>query len=332
MKILVTGGAGFIGSHLVDSLIQNRHKVYIIDDLSTGLKKNINPKAKFFKIDIRDKKVNEIFISEKPDIVFHCAAQINLRASLESPVFDADVNILGSLNVIENAQKYKVKKIIFSSTGGAIYGETKKIPTLESYTAQPTSPYGLSKLTVEKYLKIYYNLDKDIIPFKFQGSDKVALSATKSGSYKQFGLDYVVLRYANVYGPRQNVLAEAGVIAIFILNILNNKPCTINGSGRQTRDYVYVEDVVRANLLALGGNKIGIYNVGTGKQTSVNQIFKKLTQFTNSKISKKYEPPIKGELQRSALDWEKIKRELGWKPKIDLNTGLKLTIDWFKKR
>ena len=329
-KILVTGGAGFIGSHLVDTLIKKGHQVCIIDDLSTGLRKNINTKAKFLKTDIRSRKVNEIFINEKPDIVYHLAGQINLRTSLEDPVFDADVNILGSLNVLENCKKYKIKKIIFSSTGGALYGEAKTIPTPESFPTNPPSPYGLAKLTIEKYLEVYKRL---------------------------YDIDYVSLRYANVYGPRQNVLAEAGVIAIFIQNILNNKPCIINGSGRQTRDYVCVDDVVRANLLAFEKNKVGVYNVGTGTETSVNQIFEKLAggmrllrRFSprlrrveagaprNDKwrkmpknIQKKYGPAIKGELQRSALDCKKIKKEFGWKPKIDLDKGLEKTIKWFAK-
>jgi len=278
MKILVTGGAGFIGSHLVDALVQKGHKVSVIDNLSTGLKENLNPKAHFYQIDIRDSKLLAVFKKEKPEVVFHLAGQINLRKSIEDPVFDGDVNILGSLNVLQNfirvnscSNSRKFAKFIFSSTGGAIYGgpvisersdllkrtlnfpsptcllplpkgggglrrgkvrpfsfdtggSNLKIPTPEAVVPQPTSPYGLAKLTVEKYLEIYRQI---------------------------YGLDYVALRYANVYGPRQNTKAEAGVVAIFIENLLQGKPCIINGDGKQTRDYIYVDDVVRANIMAL---------------------------------------------------------------------------------
>jgi UDP-glucose 4-epimerase len=310
-KVLVTGGAGFVGSHLVDALIQKGYSVCVIDNLSTGRKENLNPKAKFYEIDIRSLKLLEIFKKEKPEVVFHLAAQINLRKSIEDPIFDTKNNILGSLNVLECTRKCNVKKVVFSSTGGAIYGNSVSngsdplIPTPETAVPQPSSPYGLAKLTVEKYLEIYRQI---------------------------YGLDYVALRYANVYGPRQNTKAEAGVIAIFIENLLQEKPCIINGDGKQTRDYVYVDDVVRANLLTLENNKTGIYNIGTGTETNVNQIFEKIARTINPKIKAKHAPAIKGELQKSALDWQKIKKDFGWQPKTDLDKGLEITINWFKER
>src|SRR6056297_1143722 len=239
-KILVTGGAGFIGSHIVDKLISQNNKVVIIDNLSTGQKENINKKARFYKADITNKKIKEIFKKEKPDIVFHLAAQINVRKSIQNPLLDTKVNVLGSLNIFQAAKESNVKKIIFSSTGGAIYGKAKQIPTPETCQPKPQSPYGLSKLTTENYLKLYHKL---------------------------FNINYTILRYSNVYGPRQNTLAEAGVIAIFTKQLLKNKTPVINGQGKQTRDYVYVKDVVSANILSIkkGDNKT--FNIGTSKQT-----------------------------------------------------------------
>lgn len=305
MKILITGGAGFIGSHLVDALIKRKHKLIVVDNLSSGLKENLNPKAKFYYLDIRSKKLDNVFQKERPEIVFHCAAQINLRKSIAHPLKDARINILGSLNLLENCRKYKIKKIIFSSTGGAIYGDTKNIPTPEDFPANPPSPYGIAKLTIEKYLHYYYQV---------------------------FGLPYFSLRYSNVYGPRQNPKNEAGVIAIFSEKILKGEKVVINGDGRQTRDYVYIDDVVRANLLALRRKGIGVFNIGTEKETSVREIFKMLKKITQTKIKAIYGPPIKGEQRRSCLAIKKAKRELGWSPEVGLDDGLKKTVQWFKKK
>ena len=254
-KVLVTGGAGFIGSHIVDRLIKEGCKVVIIDNLSTGRKANINPKAKFYKADIQNQKIAEIFKKEKPEIVFHFAAQIDVRKSVEDPIQDARINILGSLNILENCQKYKIKKIIFTSTGGAIYGDADVIPTSESYLEMPLSPYGIEKLVFDKYLNYYYKI---------------------------FGLSYTSLRLANVYGPRQNSKGEAGVIAIFCDKIFAKKQPVINGTGKQTRDFVFVQDVVEAGILALKKNKIGVFNIGTGKETDINTIFRKIKKITNS--------------------------------------------------
>ncbi|HPO75183.1 MAG TPA: NAD-dependent epimerase/dehydratase family protein [Candidatus Pacearchaeota archaeon] len=310
MRILVTGGAGFIGSHIVDRLIKEGHKVAIIDNLSTGRKENINPKAKFYKFDIQSQKVSGIFKKEKPEIVFHLAAQIDVRKSVEDPIKDAKTNILGSLNIIQNfyCQKPKTKnqksKIIFSSTGGAIYGDASVIPTPETYSEFPLSPYGICKLSVEKYLNYYW---------------------------KVFGLPYIALRYANVYGPRQNSKGEAGVIAIFIDKMLSGETPVINGDGKQTRDFVFVKDVVEANILAMKKNRVGVYNIGTAKETNINIIFRKLKKLTNSNAKETHVPEKPGEQKRSCLNWQKAQQELSWKPKYDLDNGLKETVEWFKK-
>jgi UDP-glucose 4-epimerase len=223
-KAIVTGGAGFIGSNLVDALIKEGHQVTIIDDLSTGRKENLNPRAKFHLVDIRSVVVDKIFQEEKPDYLFHLAAQMNVRASVEDPKFDADVNIRGGINLLQSAKKHNVKKAIFASTGGAIYGEQDYFPADEEHPARPVSPYGVSKLSFEKYLH-YFQVE--------------------------YGLEYVSLRYANVYGPRQSHLGEAGVVAIFYDRLLAGKDAIINGDGKQTRDYVYVDDVIRVNLAAM---------------------------------------------------------------------------------
>lgn len=301
-KILVTGGAGFIGSHLVDKLIALKYKVVVIDDLSSGKKENVNKEAKFYKIDITNRKIASIFKKENFDYVFHLAAQKNLRKSVDDPVYDAQINILGSLNLLENCVKYKIKKFIFASTGGAIYGEAKTIPTPEGYPEQPTSPYGIAKLAVDKYLYFYHLVHK---------------------------LPFISLRLANVYGPRQDPEGEAGVVAIFIDRILKNKQPIINGDGRQTRDYVYVNDVVESAMLALKRNQIGYYNIGTAEETSVNQLFGKIVKISQKKIKEVHGPAKQGEQQRSCLDYQKSKKELGWKPTILLNRGLKLTYFWF---
>jgi len=303
MKILVTGGAGFIGSHLVDTLIKEKHQVLVIDDLSYGKKENVNQKADFEKIDIRDKKLKNIFEKFKPEIVFHLAAQKNVRLSVEDPGFDADVNIIGTLNLLENCRKYKTK-FIFSSTGGAIYGDTDQVPTPEGHEEKPVCPYGIAKLSIEKYL-YYYE--------------------------KQYKLPWVSLRYANVYGPRQDPKGEAGVVAIFATMMLNNQQPVINGDGQQTRDYVYVDDVVKANLFSIPKEVKGIYNVGTSQETSVNQLFNKMVEIGEFDFEEKHGPALPGEQQKSNLSYQKIKNDLNWQPKVDLEEGLKRTLDWFRE-
>jgi UDP-glucose 4-epimerase len=305
MKILVTGGAGFIGSHVTDALVKKNHKVFVVDNLSTGFRKNVNPKAKFQKIDLTDhKKVETILKKERPEVIFHLAAQIDVRKSVADPVFDADSNILASINLINLASQYKVKKIIFSSTGGAIYGDTDKRPTDEKEPEWPLSPYGIAKLSVDKFLYYYREIH---------------------------GLNSVSLRYGNVYGPRQNPHGEAGVVAIFLNKMLKNEQPVINGDGKQTRDYVFVEDVARANLLALQNfKKSGIYNVGAGKETDVNQLFREINRHFGKKFKEVHGPAKQGEQKTSCLNFSKIKREFDWKPQTNFADGIKKTFEWFK--
>ena len=305
MKFLVTGGAGFIGSHLVDRLIKEGHKVAVIDNLSTGRKENLNPKAKFYKIDICSYRISQIFKKEKPEVVFHYAAQIDVRKSVKDPVEDAKINILGTLNILENCKKYNIRKVIFASTGGAIYGDADIVPTPETYPELPLSPYGIAKLTIEKHLSYYY---------------------------KVFGLPYVSLRLANVYGPRQNSKGEAGVVAIFCDKMLSKKQPIINGDGKQTRDFVFVDDVVEANISALKKDKVGIFNIGTARETDVNTLFKKLRELTDSKCAKIHGPTLPGEQKRSCLNFLKAKKELGWKPKYSLDKSLNKTMEWFRNK
>jgi len=299
MKAIVTGGAGFIGSWVSDLLITKGHEVAVIDNLTTGNKENVNPKAKFYEIDILGKKISEIFQIEKPDYVFHLAAQINVRESIRNPSQDATQNIVGTLNVLGQCVKNNVKKVIFSSSSGA-YGSEVKIPTSENQIPDPESPYGIAKLSIEKYLNFFK---------------------------KVHGLDYVALRYGNVYGPRQNSKGEAGVIAIFVNKSLNGEKLTIFGDGEQTRDYVYVKDVAKANLAAI--NLSGIFNVGTNTETSVNQIVSKINEITNMQCDKEHTSGIKGEIRRSVLDYSKLEKN-GWSPKYSFGEGLKETIDYFK--
>jgi UDP-glucose 4-epimerase len=305
LNILITGGAGFIGSHITDAYINAGHTVTIIDDLSMGVKENINPKAKFYQLDIRSPEIKNVFKREKFDIVSHHAAQMDVRKSVDDPMFDASVNIIGVLNILENCKHFEIKKVIFSSTGGAIYGEQDYFPADEKHPVRPLSPYGITKLATEKYLFYYHQV---------------------------FGLPYVALRYANVYGPRQNPHGEAGVIAIFTKKMLEGGQSQINGDGKQTRDYVFVGDLVRANLLALNYNKSDIFNIGTGIETDVNALFNELKVLTNAKCEEFHAPAKKGEQLRSVLDTKKIKTVLNWSPQIKLKDGLKLTVDFFREK
>ncbi len=302
-KILVTGGAGFIGSNIVDELIVKKHTVVIVDNLATGNIKNINKKAKFYKVSICDKKeIDTIFRKEKFDIVIHLAAQLDVRKSVLDPCFDADVNIKGTLNILEACKDTKVKKIIFSSSGGTIYGECGlKAPDEQSF-ANPLSPYGVAKLSVEHYIKAYSAL---------------------------YGLKYTILRYANVYGPRQDANGEAGVIAIFIGRMTENKEVFVFGDGKQLRDYVYVKDVVDANIKSLTKGNNEVINIGTHKTFSVNQLVKELSKIINYKQKAVYKPKRSGELFKSFLNISKAKKVLGWEPKVDIIKGLKNTVDYF---
>lgn len=303
MKALVTGGAGFIGSNIVDALIEAGHEVVVVDNLYMGRTKNLNSKAKFYLMDLRAAELAKLFALEKFDVVYHEAAQMDVRRSVEDPIFDAQVNVLGTLNILQNSVKNAVKKIIFASTGGAIYGEQDYFPADESHPNRPVSPYGITKLTVEKYL-YFYKLT--------------------------YGLQHVILRYANVYGPRQNPHGEAGVVAIFIEKMLQNEQPIINGDGTQTRDFVFVEDVVRANLLALDYPESDIFNVGTAIETDVNTIFRELNKIVGKNIPEKHGPAKEGEQQRSVIDYSKTQKTLGWEPKISLQEGLRKTVEYFQ--
>ncbi|MBI5077252.1 NAD-dependent epimerase/dehydratase family protein [Candidatus Falkowbacteria bacterium] len=304
-KVLVTGGAGFIGSHQVDALIDADYRVAVVDNLSTGDRNNLNPQAEFYELDIRESKLAEVFEKEKPDFVFHFAGQISVNQSVEDPVYDADVNIIGSLNLLEQCVKYKVKKIIFSSTGGALYGEADVVPTAEDYPCQPISPYGIAKLSVENYLRFYF---------------------------EQFGLACGIMRYANVYGPRQNSKGEAGVIAIFTEKMLNRLTPIIHGDGHQTRDYVFVEDVVSANMAMLESEAVDFYNVGTSRQTTVNEVFNFIKKELASDAEPRYDPNAFAGQAVSCLSFEKIQRALGWRPLFDVEEGIKKTVEWFRDK
>lgn len=305
MKVLVTGGAGFIGSHVVDRLVQEGHDVVVVDNLSTGRRKNVNRTASLYKVDIQSRRLERIFRNERPSVVMHLAAQMNVRRSVDDPMFDAQVNVLGTLNVLEQAARHGARKVIFSSSGGAIYGEQEVFPAPESHVTQPLSPYGISKLCGEHYLSYYHRLS---------------------------GIHVVSLRYANVYGPRQDPEGEAGVVAIFIQKMLNHEQPIINGNGRQTRDFVFVDDVVEANLMAMGQEVQGIYNVGTGIETSVNELFRVLVELTKSDCGEVHGPAKKGEQARSVIDSAKFKQSLGWEPKTDLRDGLRRTVEYFRER
>lgn len=307
MKIIITGGAGFIGSHIVDQYIKLGHEVYVIDSLSTGKKENINPQAKFHQADIRDKeKINDIFKKVKPDLLNHHAAQLDVRKSVADPIFDAEINIIGLLNLLEAGKKNNLKKVIFASSGGVIYGEAAVIPTPEDYhPLQPLSPYGIAKLTSEYYLYYYY---------------------------KAYGIPFIALRYGNVYGPRQDPFGEAGVVAIFARELLKGEQPIINGDGKQTRDYVFVEDVVQANVLSLSSSFVGSLNIGTGRQIDVNSIFNLLVRLTGREASEKHGPAKIGEQRRSALNIQKAKKILKWMPKFNLQQGMEKTVVFFRNK
>ena len=305
MKVLVTGGAGFIGSHLVDRLVLEGHEAVVVDNLATGKRRNINRAARFYKMDIQGWRLERVFRNERPNVVMHLAAQMDVRKSVEDPMFDAQVNVLGTLNVLQQAVKNGVRKVIFSSSGGAIYGEQETYPAPETHVTKPLSPYGLSKLCGEQYLSYFQRVS---------------------------GLQAVSLRYANVYGPRQDPEGEAGVVAIFIQKMLNNEQAVINGNGRQTRDFVFVEDVVEANLAMMGQETQGTYNVGTGVETSINDLYRILVQHTGSNSKEVHGPAKKGEQARSVIDSTKLRHEVSWETKADLSEGLKKTVEYFRDR
>lgn len=301
MRILVTGGAGFIGSNIVDALLAHDHQVAVLDDLSTGRESNLNQDAKFYHADIRDgDAVAKIFDEFKPEMISHQAAKADVRESMQKPQLYAEVNIVGSLNLLENARRVGAQKIIYASTGGAAYGEPLSLPVKEDHPVNPLDPYGASKHHVEHYLYLY-NFN--------------------------YGLKYTVLRYPNVYGPRQNPFGEAGVIAIFTYKLLNGETPTIFGKGDKERDFCFVGDVARANVLALTKGDNRIYNIGSGVGTTVNTIYEKLRNVTGFAKPANYAPDRPGEVYKIYLDASKAGRELGWEANVGLDDGLKLTVE-----
>jgi UDP-glucose 4-epimerase len=307
MRILVTGGAGFIGSHTVDALVATgQHEISVIDDLSAGKREQINPRSRFYQTDIRDAvEIGKIVAERRPEVIVHFAAQMDVRRSVADPAFDAQVNLVGFLNLMEAARQHGLRRVVFSSTGGAIYGEQDTFPADESHPCRPVSPYGVAKFSTESYLFFYK---------------------------AQYGIDYAAMRYANVYGPRQDPHGEAGVVAIFCGRLLEGKPVTIFGDGKQTRDYVYVGDVVRANVAAVTADVTGAINVGTGIETNVNQLYATLAKAAGSDSPPTYAAARPGEQSRSVIAALRAKRELGWEPQVTIGEGLHRTYQFFKER
>jgi UDP-glucose 4-epimerase len=307
MRLLVTGGAGFIGSNTVDALIeQELGGIAVLDNLSAGKRSQLNSLAQFYQADLRDApEVHRIIAEARPEVIIHLAAQMDVRRSVADPPFDAQVNLVGFLNLMEAARQHGLRRVIFSSTGGAIYGEQQQFPCDENHPCHPISPYGIAKFATEAYLFFY----------------KV-----------QYGIDYVALRYANVYGPRQDPHGEAGVVAIFCGRMLENKPVTIYGDGEQTRDYVYVGDVVRANLAAVKSSASGAFNIGTGVESSVNQLFRTLAQAANSGLAPTHGAARPGEQLRSVISPARAAKELNWRPEVSLAEGLARTYRFFQER
>ena len=302
---MVTGGAGFIGSHIVNAYINAGHDVVIIDDLSSGEMRFVNPKAMFYQLNIHSPDVKIILEKEKISAINHHAAQISVSESVSDPLFDANSNIIGTLQLLQNAVSLKIDKFVFASTGGAMYGEQKTFPASEDHPCQPVSPYAISKLCAENYIN-YFGMEH--------------------------GLNTTVLRYSNVYGPHQNPHGEAGVVAIFCQRLMEGLPPVIFGDGEQTRDFIFVRDVARANNLALDPECNGIFNVGTGKETSVNYLTKGLIKISGIDIATEYNPARNGEQRRSSIDSKKLLESFGWKPYISLEEGLLETINYFKNK
>lgn len=302
LKVLVTGGGGFIGSHVVDRLLYMGFQVVVVDNFSSGSKSNLPSDIDLYHTDIASDELEEVFRNESPDIVCHYAAQISVQRSMHDPLLDSDTNIRGSLNLLQNCAKYGVKKVIYTSSGGAIYGNPLELPCGENHPIHPLSHYGVSKYAVENYLYVYG---------------------------QSHGLDYTVLRLSNVYGPRQDPFGEAGVVAIFSQAMLDSKPVVINGSGEQERDFLYVQDVVDASIASINGGSGESFNIGTGVGSSVNEIYSLLKNLSKYRYEASHGPHKPGEVFKIYLDISKARQELGWEPKFSLEDGLSDTLKWF---
>jgi len=305
MKILATGGAGFIGSHVVDAYLAAGHEVLVVDNLCTGKRENLNPKARFHELDILDPKTAELIRAERPDVLNHHAAQMDVRRSVADPLFDARTNILGTISLLEAARHAGVRKVLFVSSGGAAYGEQETFPAPETHPTWPVSPYGVSKRSGELYCHFYQ---------------------------AEYGMPFVAFRYANVYGPRQDPHGEAGVVAIFSGRMLRGEPVTVNGDGKQTRDYVFVGDVARMSLLALERDATGPVNIGTGRETDVNELAAMMLEVSGSRSEVRHGPAKGGEQRRSVIDIRRAGEVFGWRPEVSLRDGLARTVEFFRAR
>jgi UDP-glucose 4-epimerase len=303
VRILVTGGAGFIASHVSDSFLALGHEVAIVDNFASGKRENLPTGAAFYEVDIRDERLHDVFRQEKPEVVVHHAAHIEVARSVHEPAYDASINILGSLNLLECCREYGVRKILYAGTGGALVGEPIYIPVDEAHPIDPLAPYGVSKHTVEHYLFTYK---------------------------ANHGIEYTVLRYPNVYGPRQDPHGEAGVVAIFSLQMLAGQQPTIFGDGTKTRDYCYVGDIAEANVLALNSPVSGVYNLGRGIEVSDLEVFEAVRTAVGSEIAPRFAPVRPGEVEHIALDASKAERELGWTWKVDFVDGVARAVDFYR--
>lgn len=303
MNIIVTGGAGFIASHIADALIEQDHTITIVDNLSTGKLDNVPSKAHFIELDITSDEMEDVFAEGDFNAIYHFAAQIDVRSSVRDPIADLNVNIGGSVKLLSLSVKYKVNHFIFASTGGVIYGEQEVFPATEVHPTRPICPYGVAKLAVERYMYFFYN---------------------------EYGLNTIALRLGNVFGPRQNPFGEAGVVAIFTHQMLTGEQSYINGDGLQTKDYIYIKDVVRANLMALEQEGFHAFNIGTGRETDVATIFESLKRLTDSKAERKHKPPAPGEQRRGCIDSALARKLMNWTPEYTFEEGMKLTVEYFR--
>ena len=305
MNVIVTGGAGFIGSHVVDLLLDRGDQIAVVDNLSSGKRANLDPRASLFELDVRSPELETAFRQFRPEAVFHLAAQVSVKVSVDAPVEDVEVNVRGTVNLLQQCRAFGVRRLVYISTGGALYGEPEWLPCTEEHPVNPVSPYGVSKYAAEKYVELYGRL---------------------------YGLGYTILRFANIYGPRQDPHGEAGVVAIFSRRMLSGQDVLIFGDGRQERDFVYVEDAARACVTALERDSGQAFNIGTGVGTTVNEVFQQLRKFAGYQLDATYADSRPGDVYRIYLEASKARRELGWEPRVTLDEGLRRTLDFFRER